>query len=415
MEVKLYIKYFIFLYILAISSFEFFFRVNQSATYLLFPFVTLGIIYYHERINFSVIIIILPFVFVYIMQTILYGSPFYYAITLAIRLVTIYFSVKIIGIDFLKIFIQTIKIIALVSIVFYLLQYIGFTNNLMISLSHNITNLDSDPLRVIDRPNIIIYTIQTEKNNLMLYRNSGPFWEPGLYSVYLNIALFLNLFIKKRIFNKTNLLFILSIITAFSTMGTIALLINLSLFGLLNKSLSFPIRVLVFSLLITTISAISSLPFMTEKINEQIADSDVSYSRFGAAVVHFKIIKDYPLTGLPYDKTTYSKYADNISPNGITQMFVRYGIIAGFIYYIFLFRTSSTVMKLFGEKNKGYALFIILVIVLFSETQGNTPMYWAIIFSQIPLSDFLLKWNRFQKLRLFNFHLQKSKLNVTKI
>ena len=41
---------------------------------------------------------------IYILQTFLYGSPFYFAITLAVRFITIYFAVKLIGQDFIKIF-----------------------------------------------------------------------------------------------------------------------------------------------------------------------------------------------------------------------------------------------------------------------------------------------------------------------
>ena len=68
-------------------------------------------------------------------------------------------------------------------------------------------------------------------------------------------------------------------------------------------------------------------------------------------------------------------------------------------------------MNILGERNKGYALFMILVIVLFSQTQGNTPIYWAFIFSQFPLSDFLLKWKRFKKIRLYNYYLRNNELN----
>jgi hypothetical protein len=132
-------------------------------------------------------------------------------------------------------------------------------------------------------------------------------------------------------------------------------------------------------------------------MQDQFNDSDVSYSRFGAAVVHWNIIKDYPITGLPYDETTYSKYADNISPNGITEIFLRFGVIAGFIYYVFLFKASSKMIKMFGNKKKGLGLFLVLTLVLFSETQGNKPIYWAIIFSQIPLSNYLIKWKIFQR------------------
>jgi len=407
-QMKLYIKYFLFLYLLAISSFEYSVRVNGEALYLLFPVVTFIFFYFKEKFDWIVLIMIFPFVLAYFLQGIFLGSSIFFSLTLAIRLLTIYFSVKIIGKDFLKIFLNTITLIAALSMLLYIFQNVG-GYNLMLSICNKFTTLGLDSLVVADfqRPNFIIYTIQIGKNELGLWRNSGPFWEPGLYVVFLNIALFLNLFITKKIINKVNLLIILSIITAFSTAGILALLANFAIFGLVNKSVSLPIRVLVTTLLIASVPLVFSLPFMNDKIEENINRSDLSYSRFGAAIVHFNIVKDYPLTGMPWSEERYAKYADNISPNGLTEIFVRYGIIAGFIYYVLLFRMCTTTMTLFGEKRKGFALFILFLVVLFGQTIGNSAIFWAIIFAQIPLSDFLIKWERFQKLRLYNLQMQK--------
>ena len=417
MKISIYIKYFLFLYLLAISSFEYFFRVNQMAIYLIFPLVTFGFFYYKKKFDLLVLVIISPFVLVYLLQTVLYGSPFYFAITLAIRLITIYFAVKLIGKDFLRIFINTIKIITISSLIIFLFQIVG-GYSILISLSNKFTNLGMDTT-ILNRPNFIIYTVQLIEEGQIFVRNSGPFWEPGLFAVYLNIVLFLNLFIKKRIFENTNLLFILGIITTFSTTGIVALILNFSLFTFLNKSISLPARFVTITFLIISIPIIFSLPFMSEKIEDSYNKSDVSYSRFGAAVVHWNIIQDFPLTGLPSGEEIfarfYSKYADNISPNGITVMFTKYGILVGFFYYFLLYRTGRTIMQLFGEKNKGYAFFIILVIVLFSQTQGNSPIYWAIIFSQFPLADFKMKWERFKKVRLYNYYIQKSEIDATRI
>ena len=393
-----YLKYFLFLYILAISSFEYFFRASNEATYLLFPFVAFGFYYYNKKINVLFIKIILAFLVAFFLQSILYGSPIYFVITLFFRFLTIYFSVSIIGKNFVKIFIQTIKIFSIISLIFYGLQHFNFILNFLLSFSENFTNLNSDISILADRPNFIIYTIQTlTQDNSTFYRNSGPFFEPGLFAVFLNIVLALNLAKSRSVFNKTNILFIVVLITTFSTMGYIVLFMNLTLFGIYSKSIKLKYRILLVCLLVLSIPTLISISFIGDKMQDQFNDSDVSYSRFGAAVVHWNIIKDYPITGLPYDETTYSKYADNISPNGITEIFLRFGVIAGFIYYVFLFKASSKMIKMFGNKKKGLGLFLVLTPVLFSETQGNKPIYWAIIFSQIPLSNYLIKWKIFQR------------------
>jgi len=356
---------------------------------------------------------------VYMLQTFLFGSPFYFALTLGIRLITIYFAVKLIGQDFVKIFIQSMKIISIVSLAIWLFQTFGGYGVLMtIANKFNNLGVEANDVLVLNRPTFIIYTIQTLEKGQLFVRNSGPFWEPGLFALYLNIVLFINLFVKKNILDKTNLLFIICILSSFSTTGFIALILNLSFVALLNKSVSLPKKVFMITFLAISVPIIFSLPFMRDKIEENYSKSNLSYSRFGAAIVHWNIVHDFPLTGMPSGEKLmtkfYSEYADNISPNGVTAMFTKYGVLAGFFYYFLLYKTSRTFMELFGDKKKGYALFIILVLVLFSQTQGDQPMYWAIIFSQFPLSNFLIKWKRYKKIKLYSY-LQESNLNKLRV
>ena len=377
---KLYIKYFLFIYILAISSFEYFFRVTQTATYLLFPIVLFLFFNYNLRFDTKVITVLLTFASIFVLQTILFHSPLYYAFTLVIRLLALYFAAKIIGANFIGIFINTLKIISIIAIFFYVLEYIPPIQNMMLNFSTHFTNLGAKPDdELINKPNFIIYALQTEYD-FGYIRNAGPFWEPGVFVVFLNIALFFNLFIKKKFFERTNILFIVCIITTFSTSGYIGLLANITFFALASKKISIVYRVIMILLLVGSVPAIMSLPFMKDKINENMEQSDLSYSRFGAALVHWQIIQDYPFTGLPYDTTSYDEYADNISPNGVTEIFVRYGVICGFLYYFFLFRASKSLMQFMGYRNRGYLLFFIFVLLIFSECLGNRPIYLTFLF-----------------------------------
>lgn len=386
---KLYVKYFLFVYILAISSFEFFFRVHLVATYLLLPLVLLLFNIYNFKFESKVIRILIPFFLAYILQSLLFNSPIHYAFTLSIRLFVFYLTIKIIGIDFINIFIKVIKIISLVSIIFYSLEHITGIQNIMLNFCQHFTNLGTEqrtvPVTEMYKPNFIIYALQTDYE-FSYIRNAGPFWEPGIFVIFLNIALFLNLFLKKKFIERANIIFVTCIITTFSTTGYIVLLLNLAFFAFAGKKISINNRIFIILLLLIMIPFISSLSFMKGKIDNQIEQSDVSYSRFGAAIVHWKIIQDYPLTGLPYDETTYSEYADNISPNGITEIFLRYGVIVGFLYYLFLYNSSVFLMRLIGYKKKGYMFFIILILLIFGENMGNKPIYLILLF--LPLIDY---------------------------
>ena len=202
------------------------------------------------------------------------------------------------------------------------------------------------------------------------------------------MSLFFNLSLKKSLTNTTSLIFMVSIITAFSTTGIIVLLLNIIIFILFSKSLKPQIRFILIVIILAIIPLVLSLSFMSDKIETQIAQSNISYSRFGAAVVHWEIIQDYPYAGLPYDDNkTYERYADNISPNGITEIFIRYGVFAGIFYYILLFRSNKVLMNYLGLKNKAILLFLILIVSIFSENIGNRPTYLMLLFIPM-LRDF---------------------------
>lgn len=379
---KTYIKYLLLHVILAISSYEYFFRVGHQAVYLLFPIALLLFILYKEKLDISVVKVILPFLGAYILQYLLYGTPLYFAATFAIRLFTVYLTVKIIGKDFIKIFINTIKVISIVAIFLFAIQQIPAGCKMLLMICDNFTSLGVTSEGIHGRPNFIIYAVQPlGVRGLSYFRNSGPFWEPGLYAVFLNIALFLNAFAERKITDKTSILFVISIISTVSTAGLIGLIIIVVLYNIESGNAPLLYRYSLICLLILSIPFILSLPFIGEKIAMQIDDSDISYSRFGAVVVHMNIIKDYPYAGLPYDDNeTYSNYADNISPNGITEIFIRYGVFAGIFYYILLFRASNKIMKMLNYNNMGYALFMVFILMIFSQTMGNKPIYWAFVF-----------------------------------
>jgi len=384
MKTKLWFKYLLFIYILAISSWEYFYRVSNTAVYLLFPIALFLSVYYRKRINTGVLFL-LPFVAIFISQVILYSIPYHFPITLFVRLFTIYLVASIIGKELIYITINSIKFIAVISLVFYVLLHFDFTNNLFLQLSENFNNLGSMPETVVDWPNFMIYTITPKPDDFFLYRNSGPFREPGLYVIFLNIALFLNMLLTREIINKINFVLVVSVISTFSTTGYLVILLIFLFFIGTSKKLSIIKKVIMLIFVLGLIPIVYSLPFVGDKIQEQSTQSDISYSRFGAFLVHLNILRDFPLTGLPYDNTTYFNYADNISPNGISEVFIRFGYVVGFYYYYLLFRSSQFITQNIGYRRIGFYLFLVIFTSLFSQTVGTSPIILLFVFSQFSL------------------------------
>ena len=145
-----------------------------------------------------------------------------------------YLVIKSVGQRFITTYVNLIYFLSIISLVFYVLFFFPQITSQLISIAIK------DPLFPLKTqsyqlsPNFILINFNGYKE----LRNSGPFWEPGAFSVYINIALLLNILVKNKIFNKKNLLFTITIITTLSTAGFLTLFFIISsVYVLLNPSL----------------------------------------------------------------------------------------------------------------------------------------------------------------------------------
>lgn len=74
-------------------------------------------------------------------------------------------------------------------------------------------------------------------NNSYFNSNYGLFWEPGAYQIFVNIALFFQLFLFKTINKKRVAIYILTIVTTFSTTGYFGLFFLIIIYFLSNNNL----------------------------------------------------------------------------------------------------------------------------------------------------------------------------------
>ena len=84
-----------------------------------------------------------------------------------------YIVVNVIGVNFRYFYLKVMTFISLISLFFFCLTYFGFI--LPIELNEN-------------NFSIIIYNQVVEKIN---FRNSGMFWEPGAFGIYINLIFIL--------------------------------------------------------------------------------------------------------------------------------------------------------------------------------------------------------------------------------
>lgn len=232
-----------------------------------------------------------------------------------------------------------------------------------------------------DYSSIGIYTYRVDGTINSFPRNPGFAWEPGPFSCYLALAIFINiarnnvrLRDKKRLFVYT-----LALISTQSTTGFIALLAIIMWYAWerSKKKATVIISVPIVSIIILVIFI--NVPWLQQKIiiesNQDVtellseaAKSKNSYApgRFASLQLRWEDFKNYPLSGFGGNTTLEKGYLgkDNIvaAISGIGNIFGRYGII-GSVIFIWLILASGRFLsrKFFYD---GFFIFPLLILII---------------------------------------------------
>ncbi|WP_308746219.1 hypothetical protein [uncultured Bacteroides sp.] len=375
-------QFFLLIYIVAITGFMSFFGLGK-AIYLLTPIVLYKTWKEHKYVPSDVFrVVILMFVLFFI-QNLYHQGTWTVAVTQSIRMLTLALCAVWVIKDFRILFPLLIYYISVWSLIFWIGCMIssGFQNTL-ISIAHYLPELRTEEfLQYSSNPSesIYVYTINTANS----IRNSGPFWEPGMFTVFITMALAINLFNGLSLFNMRNIILLLANISTFSTTGYVATLILLVFYVFIGKKVA--IWKLLFLLCIPlVIWQVMSLDFMQEKIMDQMAQTDVSYSRFGALFYHLEKIKLAPLIGYgvnewPTTTMDIMMSSGHVSPNGISIIAVIWGIPLALGYFYLLYKSLAII---FYERKMivKIAVFIVVLTLLFSQDVTNRDFFYLLIF-----------------------------------
>ena len=214
--------------------------------------------------------------------------------------------------------------------------------------------------------------------SLSKFRNCGPFWEPGAFQGYVNLAFFLDMCSGNTVGNKKRyLIYIISIISTLSTGGYIALMVNLLYYTLYcNKTVPKVIIYTLFPLLIGLAYYLYvTLPFLGEKIASNEDRLQFSLDSFHGA---------YLLFGYGYDTESFMTSSMH-SASSIYSLFRYVGIIGFFVFIVFLIRNNCP-HRLF------YAT--LLFVILMNEPFMQYGLWWA-----APLFIFFSKYRHSSKVK----------------
>lgn len=222
-------------------------------------------------------------------------------------------------------------------------------------------------------------------------RNSGMFWEPGAFQGYINLVPLMFLSDLKYLWKIEKLrctILLLALLTTFSTTGYIVLMITLATIVIKDTKNIF-LKVAVSAVIVFgIIYSFTSVDFLGEKIKAQyenaliIEQGDVSWSRFGAAVVDYYEIARHPIVGNGFVMDArYPKLGGLMSGsgNGFTGAINMFGIVIILFYLVQLYKFSPG--KILTDK---CLFFFAVALLMQGEFFINYPMFWALLFVVYP-------------------------------
>lgn len=353
---------------------------------VLFPFL---FILYKKRgccLNKKIVIVTFMLTFIALLQTLSFSGDFntttkYLLALYSVMIMSCYlFKSR----HFVDLYIKIVFLISVISLVFWGIDFTPQGHNLLLDIGESLPQLGWDNMRETregstanESYTLYVYTVYFI-DDLLIPQNTGPFWEHGVFCIYLIIAFYLNAIRENKIITKYNIVFIIAIITSFSSTGYVVLIIALAFAILQREGITFS-KIFLLSLLIVGTYYISSLDFMAEKITDNAMSAKES-SRFFAMVYHWQQIVKSPLIGYgPYLNRVFSNLV--MSPNGWTQLLRVWGIpFSAYLLIAFFKGTGNFFRENDNSLFKRIGLFVIVMIAVFPQTLSVSYFYFFLYF-----------------------------------
>lgn len=352
------------------SSFEFFFR-DGSFTLLWTIIVILICSKKKNRVSNKQITLFVGLILVFLVQSISY--PHYSVLGCFTRMIvwiSAFSFANIINVNYRRYYIAIVSTIAMYSLVIYLLSYIpSIREFLLYTICPKFPSLGvENAIQEGGGQNFIIYNYQVDylSKAIGFYRNCGPFWEPGMFACFLNIALFLNINYSGNLW--ISILLIITTISTFSTGGIIGLVFVIFSYLQLNKKGNFVIYFLGIFLVVLLSQYLSNLSFIGLKVIDQLDNARVGTdaSRFGAILTQLQMIEASPIVG----GEELKQYTESGTlSSALLLPFVNFGLLIGTYFYILLFKSCICNSYNWGKGTKeGIYLFILILLLSISQT-----------------------------------------------
>ncbi len=346
--------------IIAISGIPF--LLNDTALIVYFLYILVRVIQTRSKILWIEVFTILAFVLIFCIQFYLFGVFSFTTLTgIVLRMLTGLFYLKVEGKEFVAKYVKTMQVICLISLIAYLtfnifpglyyyLEQKGFRNSGEWNFTTTIFVYQFSPINTI-------------------YRNIGPFWEPGIFGIFINISLFFKLFILEKKL-KNNLLEIASVLTTFSTTNYLIFFVLLILYYAIYSRQMFKVAYILASVTLFIVIFLNS-DFLYNKLTTQIREAKIegvilNEGRFVSIIRDYEDLKKSWVTGTGFllkNRFYYSPWRTH-SNCGFTDIVVKLGLFGSLFYFILLYRGAAKIFKTETDRDV-YLINIIFLLLLF--------------------------------------------------
>lgn len=233
--------------------------------------------------------------------------------------------------------------------------------------------------------NFVVYNFQQASEYASFFRNCGPFWEPGMFAVFIDIALYVNVFLLhgKRF---VNIILIVALLTTMSTGGYTGGMFILSAYAILERKNALFSIVSVIMFFVLTYFFFKT-DFLGDKLFYQIKNTSFGddTSRFGALKTHLKMFIDNPFWGY-YGIEGYVVDDRKALASGLLVPLSSRGLFVGGLYYFLLYKASINFSFYYLQKKRaGVFLFVLILILSISQTILLTSCFFVFIFAGLLL------------------------------
>ena len=391
------INYILVLILVATSGFQYFYAYQEwIAIGLIF---TLAIVLVRRRevfLDYHFFLLISIFSIWEIIQFGFFGGFSFVSVagTLS-RFLLAYLIIVMLAKDFLPYFVKIITIFSLISLFFYALIHIPVVLDFMMDLSKTVF---ASPFKegieeYEHNSNIIIFNYHGYLYSPM--RNSGPFWEPGAFSVFICLSLTFGLIIGRSLWSIESIVQIAALVTTYSTSGYVVFFVIVfsSLFYKtreLGSGIQLLLKGIVIPLvLLGVIVFVQTQEFLLPKIeNDLLLADETTSSRFGSALADIYQIQENPILG--YGRSINAEFGSGFFDmetmhrnSGVTRIVVQWGILS-LLYYFLVIKSFRHVIKIYAPSRPITAAlpFFVLFLSGFSQSIFQYPLFIGLMFLQ---------------------------------